>query len=239
MIREEDIFNQEILVVDDEEAHVSLIRDVLQREGFQNIHVAMNGIDGILKCKEVDPKVILLDVNMPDIEGYMVCSKIREFSFSPIIFITANGDEEEKLKGLECGADDYISKPFNIKEVLLKVKAMLKRGIYIEQKQSSIISEYSFGEVTLNEESGEVKKQDKVINITAKEYALLLFLMKNPNKIFSKSTLCENIWGYEYDGNDNTIMVHIRHLREKLEDDASNPQYIKTLKGLGYKLAVK
>lgn len=236
-----EVLEQDILLVDDEEYHLSLLKDIFTKEGFTKVHTAMNGIDGILKCKEVDPKVILLDVNLPDIEGYMVCNKIREFSFCPIIFLTANSDEEQKLRGLECGADDYITKPFNIKEVILKVKMILKRNAYVQNiscKESEIKKQqiYTFGEVSVNEESGEIKKRGHSIALTAKEYALLLFLVKNPNRIFSKSSLCESIWGYEYDGNDNTIMVHIRHLREKLEDDPSTPKYIKTLKGLGYKL---
>lgn len=236
MIREEELLEKKILIVDDEEQLLSLLEEVLEKEGFKNIYKAATGIDGILNAKEVNPDIILLDVNLPDIEGYMVCDKIRKFSFCPIIFLTAKGEDEDKLNGLEVGGDDYVTKPFNIREVVLRIKAQLRRNNYtpLEEKKK-----LQFGDITINEETGEVLKDDTVINLTAKEYQLLLFLIKNPNKIFSKNSLCSNIWGFDYDGYDNTIMVHIRHLREKIEEDASNPQYIKTLKGLGYKLVVK
>lgn len=236
MIREEELLDKKILIVDDEEQLLSLLEEVLEKEGFKNIYKAATGIDGILNAKEVNPDIILLDVNLPDIEGYMVCDKIRKFSFCPIIFLTAKGEDEDKLNGLEVGGDDYVTKPFNIREVVLRIKAQLRRNNYtpLEEKKK-----LQFGDITINEETGEVLKDDTVINLTAKEYQLLLFLIKNPNKIFSKNSLCSNIWGFDYDGYDNTIMVHIRHLREKIEEDASNPQYIKTLKGLGYKLVVK
>lgn len=237
MINEEVLLDKKILLIDDEEQLLSLLEEVLQKEGFKNIYKAATGIDGILSAKEVNPDIILLDVNLPDIEGYIVCDKIRKFSFCPIIFLTAKGEDEDKLNGLEAGGDDYVTKPFNIREVVLRIKAQLRRNNYtpLEEKKTKL----HFGDIIIDEEKGEILKGDKLITLTAKEYQLLLFLVKNPNKIFSKNSLCSNIWGFDYDGYDNTIMVHIRHLREKIEEDASNPKYIKTLKGLGYKLVVK
>lgn len=237
MVSEKELLDKKVLLVDDEEQLLNLLEEVLYREGFKNIYKAETGIDGILSAKEIKPDIILLDVNLPDIEGYLVCDKIRKFSFCPIIFLTAKGEDEDKLNGLEAGGDDYVTKPFNIKEVVLRIKAQLRRNSYspIEEKKKK----FSFGDITINEDNGEVLKGDKLVKLTATEYQLLLFLSKNPNKIFSKSSLCTNVWNYDYDGYDNTIMVHIRHLREKIEDDPSSPRYIKTLKGLGYKLVVK
>lgn len=237
MVSEKELLDKKVLLVDDEEQLLNLLEEVLYREGFKNIYKAQTGIDGILNAKEINPDIILLDVNLPDIEGCLVCDKIRKFSFCPIIFLTAKGEEQDKLNGLEAGGDDYVTKPFNIKEVVLRIKAQLRRNSYspLEEKKK----EFSFGDITINEDNGEVLKGDKLVKLTATEYQLLLFLAKNPNKIFSKSSLCINVWNYDYEGYDNTIMVHIRHLREKVEDDPGSPKYIKTLKGLGYKLVVK
>ncbi|VYT71273.1 Transcriptional regulatory protein YycF [Clostridium tertium] len=227
------ILDKKILIIDDEKELLVLLKEVFNKEGFINIYEADNGIDGILSAKENNPDIIILDVNMPDIDGYKVCDRIRRFSLSPIIFLTARSEDEEKIIGLEAGGDDYVTKPFNIKELVLRVKSQLRRGSLISENKDS---KYSFGNITIDEEAGEVYKGNDNISLTAKEYSLILFLVKNKNKVFSKTSLCENIWGYEYDGYDNTIMVHIRHLREKLEDNPSEPKHIKTLKGIGYKL---
>ncbi|MPQ42949.1 response regulator [Clostridium tarantellae] len=228
------LLKKSILLVDDEEQLLLLLREVLIKEGFSNIYEATNGVDGILIAKDVNPDIILLDVNLPDVEGFTVCEKIRGFSFCPIIFLTAKNEDNNKLQGLEVGGDDYVTKPFNIKEVVLRIKAQLRRNSYIPKENKKL--EIKFGHIAINEEEGTVKKHGQSITLTAKEFALVLMLAKNKNKILSKNTICEAIWGYEYYGYDNTIMVHIRHLREKLEDEPSNPRYIKTLKGLGYKL---
>jgi DNA-binding response OmpR family regulator len=236
---QEGLFDKKILLVDDEEQLVKLLEEVLLKEGFKNIYKAYNGIDGILSAKEVEPDIIVLDVNLPDIEGFMACERIRKFSYCPIIFLTAKGEDEDKLQGLEAGGDDYVTKPFNIKEIVLRIKAQLRRTNYAALKEEPKESIITFGHISINEEKGEVLKEKQVVTLTAKEYQLLLFLAKNPNKIFSKNNLCSSIWGFDYDGYDNTIMVHIRHLREKIEVEPSTPEYIKTLKGIGYKLVIK
>lgn len=228
-----EILDKKILLIDDERELLVLLKEVFKKEGFNKIYQADNGIDGILSAKENNPDIIILDVNMPDIDGYKVCDRIRKFSLCPIIFLTAKSEDEEKIMGLEAGGDDYVTKPFNIKEVVLRVKSQLKRGMINTEPKRNI---YSFGNIYINEDTGEVIKNGVNLSLTAKEYSLILFLVKNKNKVFSKTSLCENIWGYEYDGYDNTIMVHIRHLREKLEDNPSEPRHIKTLKGIGYKL---
>lgn len=228
------IEDSKILIVDDERQLLVLLKEVFMKEGFNEIYEADNGIDAILSAKENMPNLIILDVNLPDIDGYNVCQRIRSFSSCPIIFLTAKSEDEEKIKGLEVGGDDYVTKPFNIKELVLRAKSQLRRSTPEKNiKQENI---YTFGDIYINEDTGEIKKGEKQIVLTAKEYALMLYLVKNKNKVFSKNSLCEEIWGYEYDGNDNTIMVHIRHLREKIEDNPSKPKYIKTLKGIGYKL---
>lgn len=228
-----EIVDKKILLIDDEKELLVLLKEVFKKEGFNKIYEADNGIDGILSAKENNPDIIILDVNMPDIDGYKVCDRIRRFSLCPIIFLTAKSEDEEKIMGLEAGGDDYVTKPFNIKEVVLRVKSQLKRGMINTETKRNI---YIFGNICINEDTGEVIKNGINLSLTAKEYSLVLFLVKNKNKVFSKTSLCENIWGYEYDGYDNTIMVHIRHLREKLEDNPSEPRHIKTLKGIGYKL---
>ncbi|EOR26981.1 Transcriptional regulatory protein WalR [bioreactor metagenome] len=229
----DEILNKKVLLVDDERELLTLLKEVFIKEGFRQIYEVDNGIDAILSVKEKNPDIIILDVNLPDIDGYKVCDRIRKFSTSPIIFLTAMGEDEEKIKGLEAGGDDYVTKPFNIKEVVLRVKSQLRRGSLVSEIKTNI---YTFGKISINEETGEVKKGEENISLTAKEYSLILFLAKNINRVFSKSSLCEEVWGYEYDRYDNTIMVHIRHLREKLEDKPSDPKHIKTLKGIGYKL---
>ncbi|MGN1296563.1 MAG: response regulator transcription factor [Candidatus Aphodocola sp.] len=228
------IEDSKILIVDDERQLLVLLKEVFMKEGFNEIYEADNGIDAILSAKENMPNLIILDVNLPDIDGYNVCQRIRSFSSCPIIFLTAKSEDEEKIKGLEVGGDDYVTKPFNIKELVLRAKSQLRRST--PEKNIKKENIYTFGDVYINEDTGEIKKGEKQIVLTAKEYALMLYLVKNKNKVFSKNSLCEEIWGYEYDGNDNTIMVHIRHLREKIEDNPSKPRYIKTLKGIGYKL---
>lgn len=228
------IEDSKILIVDDERQLLVLLKEVFMKEGFNEIYEADNGIDAILSAKENMPNLIILDVNLPDIDGYNVCQRIRSFSSCPIIFLTAKSEDEEKIKGLEVGGDDYVTKPFNIKELVLRAKSQLRRST--PEKNIKKENIYTFGDVYINEDTGEIKKGEKQIILTAKEYALMLYLVKNKNKVFSKNSLCEEIWGYEYDGNDNTIMVHIRHLREKIEDNPSKPKYIKTLKGIGYKL---
>lgn len=228
------IEDSKILIVDDERQLLVLLKEVFMKEGFNEIYEADNGIDAILSAKVNMPNLIILDVNLPDIDGYNVCQRIRSFSSCPIIFLTAKSEDEEKIKGLEVGGDDYVTKPFNIKELVLRAKSQLRRST--PEKNIKKENIYTFGDVYINEDTGEIKKGEKQIVLTAKEYALMLYLVKNKNKVFSKNSLCEEIWGYEYDGNDNTIMVHIRHLREKIEDNPSKPRYIKTLKGIGYKL---
>jgi DNA-binding response OmpR family regulator len=237
MINVDKMTEKKILIVDDEREILDLLETVLLKEGFRNILKASSGLEAVRICQEQNPDIIVLDIMLPDFDGYEVCKKIRQFTIVPIIFLSAKSDDIDKLLGLGIGGDDYVTKPFSPKEVAYRVKAHLRRSAYIGQIQKNEEPiQISFGNIQINQKTGEVKKNGKLINLTAKEYQLLLFLAKHPNQILSKRKISDAVWGEDYFGYDNTIMVHIRHLREKIEDDPGNPKYIKTVKGLGYKL---
>jgi len=241
MINVDGMSDKKILLVDDEEEIVTLLETVLLKEGFKNIFKAHTGIDAVESCKDNNPDIIILDIMLPDIDGYEVCRRVREFSYVPIIFLSAKSDDLDKLFGLGIGGDDYVTKPFTPKEVAFRIKAQFRRNQYLgiqnnnkEDNEKTI----SFGGIEIAIDRGEVKKDGKVVTLTAKEYQLLVYMADNPNRILSRKKICDEVWGEDYIGYDNTIMVHIRHLREKIESDAANPEYIKTIKGLGYKLCI-
>lgn len=232
--------NKKILLIDDEKDILNLLETVLKKEGFKDIFKAEKGSKGIELCKKIIPDIIVLDIMLPDIDGYEVCKRIREFSMCPIIFLSAKSDDVDKLLGLGIGGDDYVTKPFSPKEIAFRIKAYFRRLEHIQSKVNESQSDdkkevIKFKDIEVDEKRAEVKKSGTVLNLTAKEYQLLLYLVKNPDIILSKNSLIENIWGSDYEGYDNTLMVHIRHLREKIEDDPSRPKYITTFKGLGYK----
>ncbi|WP_096549733.1 response regulator transcription factor [Ureibacillus thermosphaericus] len=239
-INSSNLNNKKILLIDDEKDILNLLETVLIKEGFKEIYEAENGNKGIELCEKINPDIIVLDIMLPDIDGYEVCKRIREFSMCPIIFLSAKSDDVDKLLGLGIGGDDYVTKPFSPKEIAFRIKAHFRRLEHMqfkvnERKRDDYKEIIKFKDIEINENKAEVKKSGDVLNLTAKEYQLLLYLVKNPNMILSKNSLIENIWGSEYEGYDNTLMVHIRHLREKIEDDPSRPEYITTFKGLGYK----
>lgn len=239
-INSSNLNNKKILLIDDEKDILNLLETVLIKEGFKEIYKAENGNKGIELCEKINPDIIVLDIMLPDIDGYEVCKRIREFSMCPIIFLSAKSDDVDKLLGLGIGGDDYVTKPFSPKEIAFRIKAHFRRLEHMqfkvnERKRDDYKEIIKFKDIEINENKAEVKKSGDVLNLTAKEYQLLLYLVKNPNMILSKNSLIENIWGSEYEGYDNTLMVHIRHLREKIEDDPSRPEYITTFKGLGYK----
>lgn len=236
---EHSIHDCKILLVDDEVELLKLMETVLKKEGFQRIFTAKTGAEGVAFAREEDPDLIVLDIMLPDIDGFEVCRKLREFTFAPIIFLSARSEDIDKILGLGIGGDDYVTKPFSPKEVAFRVKAQLRRKTYFEMAQKEAPLVITFGDITLDEEKGEVRKQDQLLSLTAKEYQMLLYMAKHPNQILSKQKICDAVWGDEYEGYDNTIMVHMRRLREKIETDPSHPSHIITLKGLGYKLATK
>jgi DNA-binding response OmpR family regulator len=236
------ISNCKILIIDDEKDLRNLLETYLSKEGFTNIYKAENGYTGIEVCRREKPDIIVLDVMMPDIDGFEVCRRLREFTYAPILFLSAREEEVDKLLGLGIGGDDYITKPFSLKEVTFRIKAQLRRKQYMgadSTKSENKNEIYRFGHIQVDEAGAEVLKNGVTVDLTAKELQLFTYMVNNANLILSKRKIYEAIWGEEYMGDDNTIMVHIRHLREKLEDDPGNPRHLITVKGLGYKFVSK
>lgn len=232
----DEILDRKILLIDDEVEILKLIETVLKKEGFRRVLKATNGLDGIRLCKDELPDLIVLDIMMPHIDGFEVCRKIREFSFIPIVFLSAKSEDVDKILALGLGADDYVTKPFSPKEVAFRIKAHLRRNIYIKKELSIKEEVINFGNIQIDLNKGEVKKNHELLSLTPREYGLLSYMAKNANQILSKQMLCDAVWGDDFEGYDNTIMVHMRKLREKIEADPSSPKHIITIKGLGYKL---
>lgn len=224
-----------ILLVDDERDITNLLEEVLRQEGFKNILKASTGESAIDICRAEKPDVIVLDIMLPGIDGIETCRRIREFSYCPILFLSSKNDDVDKILGLGIGGDDYVTKPFSPKEIAFRIKAQLRRKSY-EQQNSTSKPTIEIDTIKIDTESQRVYKGENEIGLTAREYGLLVHFASNADKIISKERLYEQVWGEDSVGIDNTMMVHIRHLREKLEDDPSNPTLIVTVKGLGYKL---
>ena len=226
-----------ILIIEDEQNIVDILKFNLKKEGFETLE-AYDGATGLELALTANPNLILLDVMLPQMDGYEVCRKIREeHSQVPIIMLTAREEELDKVLGLELGADDYMTKPFSMRELTARVKANLRRvappvkdKTQPTQSSNLIVS----GELTINIERYEAIKNKKVLDITLREFELLKFLATQPDKIFSREKLLENVWGYEYYGDVRTVDVTVRRLREKIEDDPSLPKYIITKRGIGY-----
>lgn len=237
----DNIFDKyKVLIIDDEEDIVDILDTVLKREGFSNIFKANNGVDGMDLFKRFNPDIVLLDIMLPDISGYDVFNELRKYSQVPILFISAKTEEVDRLLGFAIGADDYITKPFSAKEVAFRLKARLKAfdNVVINKniKENRVIK---FGDIEINEETVEVHKSGQNLDFTAKELKLLMYLINNPNRIISKEMICNQVWGEDFFGYDNTITVHIRRIRKKIEDNPSKPKYITTVIGLGYKFIMK
>ncbi|MBK3495899.1 response regulator transcription factor [Viridibacillus sp. YIM B01967] len=226
-----------ILLIDDEEDLARLLQTVLHKEGFSNVVTAGTIQDGWDKFQSVKPDLVLLDIMLPDGEGYDLCKQIRGVSNVPILFMSAKDDEIDKLLGLAIGGDDYITKPYSPKEVAYRVKAQLRRASFLEEKTA--VKSIGVGPFEMDANGTELKKNGTIIELTAKEIGLMNCFIHHPNQILSKETLFERVWGEDFFGSDNTVMVHIRRLREKIEDDPSNPTFLNTVKGLGYKLISK
>lgn len=221
-----------VLVVDDEKLIVKGIRFSLEQDGME-VDCAYDGEEALLMAKEKDYDIVLLDVMLPKLNGFEVCQQIRDFSSMPIVMLTAKGDDMDKILGLEYGADDYITKPFNILEVKARIKAIMRRtGKKTEKAENKKIVE--IGELKLDCEGRRVYISGKEINLTAKEFDVLELLVFNPNKVYSRESLLNIVWGYEYPGDVRTVDVHIRRLREKIEINPSEPKYVHTKWGVGY-----
>lgn len=235
---ENKIKDKKILIIDDEKEILNLLETVLKKEGFERIYKGTCGVEGLELFKKENPDIILLDIMLPDKEGYDICKEIRQSSMVPILFLSAKTDEMDRILGLALGADDYITKPFSPKEVALRVKINLKRNLMIPKSEAEtrIIT---FGPFEIDERKVEVRKNKEVLDLKPKEFKMFLYMANHLNQIISKERFCDEVWGEDFIGFDNTIMVHIRRLREKIEDDPSKPRYILNVKGLGYKLSIK
>lgn len=223
-----------ILLVDDESDILNLLEKALNLEGFYHLAKAADGRTAVNLCKEYQPDIIILDVMLPDMDGYEVCRRIREFSHCPILFLSSKNDELDKILGLAVGGDDYVTKPFSPKEVIYRIKAQLRRADYKQNpaKAPSI----QLGTLTIDSDGCRAAKGGHKMDLTAREFGILQYLAQNAGRVISRERLYETVWGEDGYGCDNTIMVHIRHLREKMEDNPTSPQYLITVKGLGYKL---
>ena len=225
--------NKKILLVDDDESISSLIETVLNKEGYSKVFKAFSGKEAIQSIDGIGPDLIVLDVMLPDFDGYEICRKIRERSMVPIIFLSARSDESDKLISYAMGGDEYITKPFSPKELLAKITAMLKRQSYYDDKGAND-NRYSFGSFVLDFEKKLLFKDGKEVILTTKDYLLLEYMIITRNITLSKDKLLSSVWNMDYQGYDNTVMVHIHNLREKIEEDPSEPRYIRTVKGRGY-----
>lgn len=221
-----------ILVVDDELLLVKGMKFNLENEGY-TVETAYDGATAIDMAKTGNFDLIILDLMMPQVDGLTACMRIREFSNVPIIMLTARSEDADKIIGLESGADDYITKPFNILELKARIRALLRRANAAPQQkaQNTLLSA---GGVTLDLEQRVALKNGKVVELTAKEYDLIELFVKNPRRVYSRENLMDLVWGYTYAGDYRTVDVHIRRLREKLEDDPAAPQHILTKWGIGY-----
>ncbi|AKC66192.1 MULTISPECIES: response regulator transcription factor [Bacillus] len=226
-----------VLIIDDEKEILELIDTVLTREGIDQVLTASTARDGLSLFHQEQPDLVILDIMLPDGEGYDICKQIRDVSHVPIIFLSAKGEESDKIVGLAIGGDDYITKPFSPKEVAYRVKAQLRRSSYVQPSQAEPVIKK--GPFELNEQQAELTKNGAAIELTPKELMLMTYFLQHPNRVISKETLYQTVWGEDFFGSDNTVMVHIRRLREKIEHSPSTPEFLVTVKGLGYKFVVK
>ncbi len=220
-----------ILVVDDEELLVKGIRFNLQNDGYEVI-TGSDGVQAVALAQSQSPDLVILDVMMPQMDGLTACSKIREFSNVPIILLTAKAEDMDKLMGFDNGADDYLTKPFNILELKARIRALLRRsGAGTKNTEENLLT---IGTISLDLDARNAYRSGQLVDLTAKEFDVIEFLMRNPNRVYSREALLDTIWAYEYRSDIRTVDVHIRRLREKLENNPAEPNYIMTKWGVGY-----
>ena len=226
---------KKVLVVDDEKLIVKGIRFSLEQDGME-VDCAYDGQEALDLATANHYDMILLDVMLPKLDGFEVCQSIREFSTVPIVMLTAKGDDMDKILGLEYGADDYITKPFNILEVKARIKAIMRRAalgqpVMTEHKEENIVEN---GDLVLDKSNRRLTRLGEEYNLTSKEFDMLLLLVTNPKKVFSREDLLHKIWGEDYPGDERTVDVHVRRLREKIEPNPKEPKYVRTKWGVGY-----
>lgn len=221
-----------ILVIEDEETFREVLEFMLSKEGF-NVVLAADGAEGILKFNETRPDLVLLDLMLPEVSGTDVCKEIRSKSATPIIMLTAKDSELDKVLGLELGADDYVTKPFSTRELLARIRAVLRRGVTELEDDDQLL--VSIGNVRMNLERHEVSVNGQAISLPLKEFELLEFLMRNAGRVLTRGQLMDRVWGSDYVGDGKTLDVHVKRLRSKIETDPANPQLLTTVRGLGYR----
>ncbi|PYI56986.1 response regulator transcription factor [Paenibacillus flagellatus] len=233
----EQVKDKKILIVDDEADIRMMIERFLRKEGFFRIYLAADSASALSSCRTDKPDIAILDVMLPDGDGFALLSSIRQFSDMPVLFVSARGEDEDRLLGLGLGADDYMVKPFLPRELVLRLTAILKR-VY-SSPVADRLSSFRLGEQIVRLDSAVVERDQAELPLTAKEHAILVKLYESRNRIVTSDALCQAVWGDDSYGYENTCMVHIRRIREKIEPDPSNPVYLLTVRGLGYKLLVK
>jgi len=225
--------NYKILIIEDEEKILNVIEAYLKKEGYE-VFKAVDGIDGLDIFKEVSPHLVILDLMLPGLSGEEICKNIRGASDIPVIMLTAKSNEESKLEGFSLGADDYVTKPFSTRELVERVKAILRRSYRDKGPLSDILS-FNNDELTIDIRKHEVSKNKEIVSLTPNEYKILLILASNPGQIFSRERLVEKAFGIDYDGFDRTVDTHIKNIRHKIEDNPKAPKYLLTVYGVGYK----
>ncbi|WP_323711036.1 response regulator transcription factor [Mammaliicoccus lentus] len=228
--------SQKVLVVDDEQSIVTLLKYNIEQAGYQVI-VAYDGVQALEKVNEEKPDLVVLDVMLPEMDGIEVCKTIRsDKNQVPILMLTAKDDEFDRVLGLELGADDYMTKPFSPREVVARVKAILRRVSQIETSQLDEDEDIILGSIRIRPDYFEVYRNDELLELTPKEFELLLYLIERQGRVITREHMLNSVWNYEFAGDSRIVDVHISHLRDKLEENPKQPQFIKTVRGLGYKL---
>ena len=233
--------SRKILVVEDEYSIAELLKYNLVRNGF-NVACYSNGINIVKNVLEYNPELILLDLMLPDKDGFEICKELSEnecIKNIPIIIVSSKSREFDKVLAFELGADDYICKPFSIKEVIARINAVFRRMEKLNNQKNSSLDEFKFGQIKVDFKKREVYKNNLKVEMTYKEFELLLMFIKSNGRVLTREYILENIWGYQYIGESRTVDVHIRSLRKKIEDDDKNPIFIETMRGIGYKFNFK
>jgi two-component system KDP operon response regulator KdpE len=220
-----------IMIVDDDETMNELIRVNLQPRGYDMIS-ATNGKRAIELAREIEPDLIVLDIMMPEMDGYEVCRQLREFTDAPVLFLTAKGREQDLVRGFEVGGDDYVRKPFSLRELEARIQALLKRAVKVDRER--VVTQFNDGNLRIDLENGHVYRAGKMVHLTPTEYRLLSCLVHNMGTVLTHEDLLRNAWGENYTDATASLSLYIRYLREKIEDDPSMPRYIMTKWGIGY-----
>lgn len=226
-----------VLIVDDEPNLVELVRHYLEQEGFR-VQTAADGPTGLAAARRDQPDLVILDVMLPGMDGVEVCRRLRQFSDAYVLMLTARAEETDKIVGLSVGADDYVTKPFSPRELVARVKALLRRPRHADQGEGDAPPVRRFAELSLDEGRHELTKRGEPVSLTAREFALLLTLASQPQRVFTRAQLLERVWGDEY-YDDHVVDVHVANLRKRLEDDPARPRYVETVRGVGYRFGVR